>query len=47
MPTTQRILEDVKARAAEEKASDSDEVLALLKAELGAAARAGGPRASR
>ena len=34
MPTTQRILEDVKARAAEEKASDSDEVLALLKAEL-------------
>jgi fused signal recognition particle receptor len=34
MPTTQRILEDVKARAAEEKASDSDEVLELLKAEL-------------
>jgi fused signal recognition particle receptor len=35
MPTTQRILEDVKARVAEEKASDSDAVLALLKAELG------------
>ncbi len=34
MPTTKRILEDVKARAAEEKASDSDEVLVLLKAEL-------------
>jgi fused signal recognition particle receptor len=34
MPTTMRILDDVKARAAEEKASDSDEVLALLKAEL-------------
>jgi fused signal recognition particle receptor len=34
MPTTQRILEDVKARAAEEKASDSDEVLVLLKEEL-------------
>jgi fused signal recognition particle receptor len=35
MPTTQRILEDVKARVAEEKASDSDAVLALLKTELG------------
>jgi fused signal recognition particle receptor len=35
MPTTQRILEDVKARVAEEKASDSDAVLSLLKAELG------------
>lgn len=34
MPTTQRILEDVKARAAEEKASDSDQVVALLKEEL-------------
>jgi fused signal recognition particle receptor len=34
MPTTMRILEDVKARAAAEKASDSEEVLALLKAEL-------------
>lgn len=34
MPTTMRILEDVKARAAEQKASDSEEVLALLKAEL-------------
>ena len=34
MPTTQRILEDVKARVAAEKASDSEEVLALLKAEL-------------
>jgi fused signal recognition particle receptor len=34
MPTTQRILEDVKARAAEEKASDSEQVLELLKAEL-------------
>jgi fused signal recognition particle receptor len=36
MPTTQRILEDVKARAAELKASDSEEVLALLKVELAA-----------
>jgi fused signal recognition particle receptor len=34
LPTTQRILEDVKARAAAEKASDSDAVLALLKREL-------------
>jgi fused signal recognition particle receptor len=34
LPTTQRILEDVKARAAEEKANDSEEVLALLKTEL-------------
>jgi fused signal recognition particle receptor len=34
MPTTLRILEDVKARAAEVKASDSDEILGLLKAEL-------------
>ncbi|MGZ4309524.1 MAG: signal recognition particle-docking protein FtsY [Acidimicrobiia bacterium] len=34
MPTTLRILEDVKAQAAEQKASDSEEVLALLKAEL-------------
>jgi fused signal recognition particle receptor len=34
LPTTQRILEDVKARASAEKASDSDAVLALLKSEL-------------
>ena len=34
LPTTQRILEDVKARASAEKASDSDAVLALLKGEL-------------
>jgi fused signal recognition particle receptor len=34
LPTTQRILDDVKARAAAEKASDSDAVLDLLKDEL-------------
>jgi fused signal recognition particle receptor len=34
MPTTQRILEDVQARAATEKPADSDGVLALLKDEL-------------
>jgi fused signal recognition particle receptor len=34
MPTTQKILEDVQARAATEKPADSDDVLALLKDEL-------------
>jgi fused signal recognition particle receptor len=34
LPTTQRILEDVKARAAAEKAADEGAVLDLLKAEL-------------
>ena len=40
MPTTQRILEDVKARAAEEKASDSDAVLGAAQGRAGRAARA-------
>jgi fused signal recognition particle receptor len=34
MPTTERILEDVKARAAAEKAADADAVLGLVKDEL-------------
>jgi fused signal recognition particle receptor len=34
LPTTERILEDVKARAAAEKAADEDAVLDLVKAEL-------------
>jgi fused signal recognition particle receptor len=34
MPTTQRILDDVKARAAAEKVTDSEDLLGLLKAEL-------------
>jgi fused signal recognition particle receptor len=34
MPTTQRILDDVRTRAVAEKAADSDQVLALLKEEL-------------
>ncbi len=47
MPTTQRILEDVKTRAVAEKAADSDQVLALLKDELTLLLEPGRPRAAR